>query len=450
VPQAAPEVTPLKVTVKSEIPGGNQRAVDSFLESYPFLVKYLGEPFSIGADGVNWEYDANATGWGWNAETNTVQLNSNILVQSSDMPPYSKLDESFQHETTHLFYDVGDDAIRFSFGQWIWEAHALAGQMLANQDTQGFPAFGLVTSYDTQANIGYEVLNGVPNDGQKWNRTIVDSSATNALLLLTDVLSADSDRDFLKRVNAGLLAHYRATNSVDITPETYRAILNEAAAGKKIDGQSPGDWLFVQPVANIAGKTGDYLAVVPQYSAVWYGMDPFPSSFWVFAFFREKPGQDYQETARENLDVKLAVYNASGEVIGQTTVQSTGGMGNQFDCWQLLPGDIENGAYIVKAETSVDGKPMVAYNYFVVMRQSPKVTIEDDRLIVVLTDTLGAALVSEMPSGMTVTGGELQATLPGVLVISAQPGAAVNFKLGNFEKIISKPLTARIVSLRLP
>ncbi len=450
VPPTPPEVTPLKITVKSEIPGGNQRAVDSFLQTYPFLVKYLGEPFSIGTTGVNWEYDANATDWGWNARTNTVQLNANILVEVPGQSPYAKLDESYQHETAHLFYDVGDDAIRFSFGQWIWEAHALAGQALANQDALGLPAFGSVAVYDTQANIGYELLNGVPRDGEKWNRTIVDGNATSALLLLTDVLSAGSDRDFLKRVNAGILARYRVTKSLDISPETYRAILNEAAAGKRIDGQSPGDWLFAQPVANIAGKTGDYLAVVPQYSAAWYGMELFPTRFWTFAFRREKPGQDYREITLEGLDVKLTVYDTAGKVVRQTTVRSTGGIGNEFDSWQLLPQDIKDGAYLVRAEADAGGQSLVAHNYFIVMRQAPKVTIEDDRLIVVLTDGSGSALVPEMPRGMTVTGGEVQSTLPGVLVVTAAPGSAVTFKLGNFEKIISKPLTARIVSLRLP
>jgi len=294
------------------------------------------------------------------------------------------------------------------------------------------------------------VVNGVPRDGEKWNRTIVDSNATQALLMLVDVLSADSDRDFLKKVNALILARYQATGSPDISAETYRAILNEAAAGRKIDGLSPGDWLFAQPVANIAGKTGDYLAVVPLYSAAWYGMELFPTRFWVFAFRREKPGQDYRETALEGLDIKLTVYNAAGEVKGQTTVQSTGGTGKELDIWELLPQEIEDGAYIVKAEATVDNRPLVAYNYFVVMRQAPKVTIEDDRLIVVLTNASGSALVPELPSGMSISGGEVTETLPGVLVVSAAPGAAVTFQLDSFQQTISKPLTARVVSLRLP
>jgi len=446
-----PDVTPLKITVKSEIPGGNQRAVDSFFQTYPLLVKYLGEPFSIGTEGVNWEYDADATGWGWDAETNTVQLNANILVQVQGQSPYAKLDESFQHETTHLFYDVGDTAISFNFGQWIWEAHALAGQFLANQDVLGVPSYGTVAAaYDTQANIGYEALNGVLRDGEKWNRTIVDSSATQALLMLADVLSSDSDRDFLKSVNAGILARYRSTGSTEISAETYRAILDEAAGGRQIDGQSPGDWLFSQPVANVAGKTGDYLAVVPQYSAAWYGMELFPTRFWAFAFRRDKTGQDYRETALEGLEVTLTVYDADGKTAGQTTVPISAGMGTELDSGKLLPRDIEDGAYLVRAEANIEGKPLVSYNYFIVMRQASKVTVKDDRLIVILTNATGTALVPEMPAGMTVTGGEVQKILPGVLVVTATPGAAVAFQQGNFQKIISKPLTARVVSLRLP
>ena len=138
-----PDVAPLKIIAISEIPGRNQRAIDSFLKAYPFLVKHLGEPFSIGNEEVKWEYDADAPSWGWFAETNTVQLNDNILRQNPDEEPYTKLDESYQHETTHLFYDVGDAAIIFEFGKWIWEAHALAGQAMANQDAFGKPLMTL-------------------------------------------------------------------------------------------------------------------------------------------------------------------------------------------------------------------------------------------------------------------------------------------------------------------
>jgi len=390
------------------------------------------------------------TEWGWNAKTNTVFLNANILVQVPGQSPYTKLDESYQHETAHLFYDVGDTAIHFTFGQWIWEAHALAGQALANQDA-GVPAFGAVaTAYDTQSNIGYELVNGVPRDGEKWNRTIVDGNATQALLLLTDVLSAGSDRDFLKRVNALILSHYRSTGSPEISAETYGAILNEAAAGRKIDGQSPGAWLFAQPVANSTGKTGEYLAVVPQYSAAWYGTELFPTRFWSFAFRREKPGQDYRETALEGLDMTLTVYDAAGEMAGQTTVRSAGGIGTELDSWKLLPRDIKDSAYLVRAEANAGGKPLVGYNYFVIMRQAPKVTIEDDRMIVVLMNNTGTALVPTLPQGMTITGGKISQTLPGLLVVTAAPGTSVSFQFGNFQTVISKPRTARVVPLRLP
>jgi hypothetical protein len=146
------------------------------------------------------------------------------------------------------------------------------------------------------------------------------------------------------------------------------------------------------------------------------------------------------------LDVTLTVYNARGEVAAQTTVQSAGGIGTELDGWKLLPQDLTDGGYLVKAETSTGGNSLACWNYFVLMRQAPKVTIEDDRLIVTLTNALGTALVTEMPAGMTVTGGEIQETLPGVLVLTVTPGSAVTFQLGNFQKIISKPLTARVVS----
>jgi len=51
---------------------------------------------------------------------------------------------------------------------------------------------------------------------------------------------------------------------------------------------------------------------------------------------------------------------------------------------------------------------------------------------------------------MTVTGGQISATLPGILVVNAKPGVSVTFEMGSFVKTISKPLTARVVPLRLP
>ena len=148
--------------------------------------------------------------------------------------------------------------------------------------------------------------------------------------------------------------------------------------------------------------------------------------------------------------MKLTVYNAVGEVVRQTTIQSAGGTGVEVDGWELLPEDINDGAYLVKAEANVDGKPLEAYNYFVIMRQAPKVTIEDERLIVVLTNASGSALMPEIATGMSVTGGRISATLPGILVVNAKPGVPVTFEVGSFVKTISKPLTARVVSLRFP
>lgn len=436
-------IPPIKITVVGDIPGGNQRAVDSFLQTYPYLVKYLGEPFSIGTEGITWDYDANSQiQGGFDALTNTVILGANMMpeMKSDQDPPYAWLDESFQHETVHLFYDVGNTAINFTFGQWIREAHVLAGQALANQDVLG-SSFGFVT-YDAQAYLGYEVVNGVMRDYEKWNRSIVDGSATQALLLLTEVLSADSDRDFLKRVNADILAYYRTTGSPEISAATYSDILDRAAGGRKIDGQSPGDWLFSQPVSNIAGATGDYLAIVPSYT--------YPTSFWVFSFRREKQGQEYRETVLEGLNVTLTVYNAGGEVVGQTKVQIAGGIGTELDGREFLAPDLPDGGYLVKAQASIDGKSLTCYNYFAIVQQAKEIQAEKDRLIVVMMNTAGTALVPSMPEGMTITGGEIIKTLPGVIALTAAPGTGVEFKLNGFRSVVSKPMTDRVVALRLP
>jgi hypothetical protein len=451
VPPPPPPVTPLPITIEGELPGGNERAIDQFQQSYPYLVKYLGEPFTIGSEGVTWTYNPEATQWGWNAETNTVSLNANILQQNPDQAPYAKLDESYQHETSHLFYDLGNDAVNFAFGQWIWEAHALAGQALANRDAFGISYFGLIaTIYDAQANLGWETVNGVPRDGEKWQRTIVDSSATQALLLLTEVLSADSGFDYIARVNSEILSHCRDASNTEITAEVYQTCLDKAAAGKTIDGQPPGEWLFRQPVANIAGKTGDYLAVVPMYGASpWGEAELRPSRFWLFAFKRMMQGSDRQESAYVDLDVTLTVQDSSGRQIGQTQARTGGGNGIELDSNQLIPSDLSDGAYLVEAEATVNGNLLTTRNYFVVITDSLGIQEQDDRLIVVPMNADGSNLNPEAVSSLEVSGGAIFQKLPGIIVVTVGAGDAVEFRLNNYHAIISKPVTGRVVALHI-
>lgn len=164
-------------------------------------------------------------------------------------------------EVGHLFYDVGDTVIDFAFGQWIWEAHSLIAETLTRAELTGDSR--AIALYDTTANLGWERVNGVIQDGFKYQRTIVDGSATAALQLMTEVLTADTGLDFIKRVNAGILERYRASGNPKLTPAAYRQILDAAAAGRTVDGRSPGDWLFSQPVTNTSGTPGQYLLVLP-------------------------------------------------------------------------------------------------------------------------------------------------------------------------------------------
>lgn len=374
-----------------------------------------------------------------------------------ELHQYQNMHQQYDHETGHLFYDVGSKVITFTFGQWLWEAHSLIGQALAYADVYGEGLMPHVLSYDVVANLGWERVNGVPRDGDKYNRSIVDWSATAALRLMTEVLSPDTF-DFIRQVNAGILAQYQATGSELITPENYKAILNQAGRNGTIDGKPAGDWLFAQPVANNNGALGTYLIVYPSYGIPLSSLvQLYPTRFQVAAFERQtgQKANEPREVGLSDLDVTLSIVDISGKSLLQTTAK-TGKEGAvevnffsptaAFSVRNLAPG-----AYLVKAQAVSGGKQLEGANFFVVQPQEqPQVTSKDERMFIVPMNRDGTALRPYAVEALTVSGGTISAKLPGVLIVTAKAGTSVEFRLGDFHAVISKPVTARLVPLRIP
>jgi hypothetical protein len=470
-PQTPPSTTPITASTSNSVPpvhldlkfqgdfpGGSDAAMQEFNCVYPYLVYYLGEPFSIGREGVTWIWDPGITSpgqIGWNAKDNSVKAGPRQGIL--DPPPfpefsmYWNLYQQYDHETCHLFYDVGDGTIDFTFGQWIWEAHALVGQALAYAQVYRDGLIGAqVSTYDNISNIGWEQLNGVRTDGDKYNRTIVDSSATTALRLMTEVFAGSSrNEDFVKRINAAIFETYRSSGDLRITGDMYKSILNHASGGQTIDGLSAGDWFFAQPVANVNGAMGTYLIVYPQYST-GPGARLAPNGFELAAFIRQ-PGQnpsDLHEVGLADQDIIMTVTDPAGKLVKQTTVRTQGdGTGRVEFITEGLP----PGAYLVQAKTSYNGEEVAGGNFFIVQsRDQTMVTAYDNRMFIVPLNADGSALRSDLVGKLKIEGGQVESILPGMLVITAEPGKEVVITAGAYKKIVSKPLTARIVPLRVP
>jgi hypothetical protein len=61
----------------------------------------------------------------------------------------------------------------------------------------------------------------------------------------------------------------------------------------------------------------------------------------------------------------------------------------------------------------------------------------------------GTALQPDAVDELEVNGGIISQKLLGLLVVTAEAVPAVEFKLNNYHKIISKPVIGRVVALRI-
>jgi hypothetical protein len=446
----------LDLKFQGDLPGGNDAARQEFDRVYPYLVDYLGEPFSIGQVGVTWIWDPSITTSGqigWNTQDNTVIAGPKQGIL--DPPPFPELTrywnlyQQYEHETCHLFYNTGDSPIEFTFGQWIWEAHALVGQAFAYAQVYRDGLIGAnVSTYDNIANIGWDQLNGVRVDGDKYNRTIVDSSATTALRLMTEVFAGSSGKeDFVRRVNTAILAEYKSFGDLKITADKYKTILNNVSGEQTIDGMLAGDWLFAQPVANLSGALGTYLIIYPNYSNVWRAPNEFD-----LAYFNRVNGQnpgDLHENGLVDQEITVTVLDSTSKLIKQTTVR-TQGDGTARIGRELNTDELPQGVYIIQAKTVYNGKEITASNFFIVLSQENQVTANDNRMFIVPLNADGNALRTELGSKLQIDGGQVKSSLPGILIITAEPGKEVTITYGTYKRVVSKPLTARIVPLRVP
>ena len=194
---------------------------------------------------------------------------------------------------------------------------------------------------------------------------------------------------------------------------------------------------------------GTYLIVYPQYST-GPGARLAPNGFELAAFVRQ-PGQnprDLHEVGLADQDITMTVTDSAGKLAKQTTVRTQGDGTARVE---FMTEGLPQGAYLVQAKTSYNGEEVAGGNFFIVQsRDQTPVTANDNRMFIVPLNADGRALRTELVSKLQIDGGQVESSLPGILIITAEPGKEVVITAGAYKRIVSKPLTARIVPLLVP
>jgi hypothetical protein len=161
----------------------------------------------------------------------------------------------------------------------------------------------------------------------------------------------------------------------------------------------------------------------------------------------QNPG-DLHENGLVDQEITVTVLDSTSKLIKQTTVR-TQGDGTARIGRELNTDELPQGVYIIQAKTVDNGKEITAGNFFIVLSQENQVTANDNRMFIVPLNADGSALRTELVSKLQIDGGQVESSLPGILIITAEPGKEVTITYGTYKRVVSKPLTARIVPLRV-
>ena len=376
-------------------------------------------------------------------EQNAVEMG--ISVHSTDK---DQCIQGLVHETGHMWLQNNNDAIRFDHGQWIWEAVTnYVGLILTSEGIQG----SILPSHaDLYEYAGWDCVNGVVNDGDKANRSISDFSAGASIFYLDTVLSTPGTYDYWIKVNE-LRNKYEKADSCGFTSkELMSKILDEAAAGKTIDGITPSEWLYTRAVSNISGKSGTYLNVFGNYDD-YLGHD---MRIWLYGFTRK----DLKETGLSGQEVIVNAYNAAGEDLaeGKFTLSENGTVDKRSlktkTGADLNPDDIPaNSAIRYTAKATINGTAYTDTNYTIVLGRDDRITAADDRMFFILTDK-SENLVSAKANSITVTGAtsvDTSGIANGLLIVHVKQGSDVTITTKAGTYTYSKPAGSRVIPIRV-
>ncbi len=422
---------------------------EAFEKYYPYYVYFLGEPNDFDR-GLTWVWDNTLETWddytdrgidNFVSSTNSAYLGPCSYEDTEE--EFDRLFFGYMHETAHMFFQYERTPISYDFGQWIWEGEALIAENLTRR------AFGDMgnntSSYDITSLLG-TIVNGVRQDGLKFNRSIADGNASNALIIMSDVLSSDGTNDFTSKVNTLKVQRAEENGTYTLTREDYEEILDEAAGGKTIDGMNASKWLFNQPVSDINGEVGIYLGISP--NRVVDSILPFT----LYGFERvNRDSDDFkEEVGFENIPVTVSMYNTNGQFVMSDVfnIESEGVMEISLE----LEDDslMTDGVYKVTAEAEYDGEDLSFTSFGIYTGDS--ISISDGICFILLNEDGTEIKTDVVKEDVSIEGGnsiDTENIDKGYIVVDVDRGDNVTLKYGDSSFTYSKPEDLRVVPIKL-
>lgn len=401
----------LTLTVDETVdPAYEQYILDLFNTIYPVIVDLYGQPSNTIE--VKVHFDDRYPNWFfYNSSKDRILISAYPDIElpyDPANPNDTQWDGIFTHELIHAFHDTV-----FLYASWTEEgmteatAEIVADRLLdhgVRDIRQRVAQYNLLMS-DTWNVMGADTLGGT---AYGFNKAIPDIFYRAAPALFwklttsqTTAIAGDWPRyDFLKRLNHALY-NYAESTSTYVDEPAFLSLI-EAVATEPLDGQPARSWLEEQPITDIRGSAGKFLAVYPSRwvltaTDAWVKTPTNPDRIYAFAFERTV-GQSVWET-RETLltngdQVDFVIENAAGEQVdgGSIVLDRT---------WAYAGIDTSGwapGAYKIRAEAMIGGEKLTAENVFIV---GSSVISKEDGIGLVLVDSSGG-LVSR---SVTTTGG---------------------------------------------
>lgn len=384
-------------------PAYEQYILDLLQTVYPVIVDLYGQPSNTIR--VTVHFDNTYPNWFfYDSGRDRIVISAYpdiILPYGPGNPNDSRWDGIVVHELIHAFHDTV-----FLFASWAEEgmteaATELVADHLFDQGVrnirQRVAQYNLLMS-DTWNVMGDAVLGGTAYSFYKAIPDLFYRAAPALFWKLTtsqtETMTGDWPRyDFLKQLNQALY-NYAENTSTYVSESAFLSLI-EGIATDPVDGQPARAWVEAQPITDINGLAGTFLAVYPSrwtltQTDVWVKTPTNPDRIYAFAFKRTV-GQtmwDTRETLLTNGDrVSLVVEDAGGTQVytGQITLDRTWA-NTSIDTSGWTPG-----AYKIRAEATINGEHLTAENAFIV---GPSVISKEDGVGLVLMDGDGR-LVSQ-------------------------------------------------------
>lgn len=444
------------VTVDGTWHCGEALIQQKWKEMYPYLCKFIGEPEKISSQGltVSWDNTVNMPDLvDFKPETNTIYLgplSHHNNFATNNHYAYEPFILQIMHESGHMFNQQGDKLINFDIGQWIWEAISIVAETEYRAEKYGEYNFRQEPCLDLLNLQGRDKVNGVKYDGNKYERSVVDSSATSAVYYMSTILSTPGTTDYWRKVYKLRMDYFKNTGVASLGWDDFATMLDQAAGKRTIDGMKASAWLKKQAVSETNGADGDYL--------MCYSERPSNSwpSFVISAWNRYTDENGVKkETAYANTKVSVSVLNAKGKSVasGSFTVPASGvGLYDSMvkgGNWDSL--GLEDFTTLkVNATATINGKKVTSSTYQMYVKGSSD--SDYNTTYVMLLNSNGTIKTNLKASDFTVTGATAvykKGLARGALVLKGNPGTTYTIKYNGNTYRISQPACRRTYPLML-